>query len=317
MSWDRDPLWAKARLYFQRAFGQSRDDPVFGLWCSLGLEVLARAALASVSPTLLAEPDRDHKYLLHALGRGSARTPRKSIGAAQVLALCGELFPEFTQDDVTAALALVNRRNEELHSGAAAFHAYPSTVWLAGFYRACQSLATAMDESLTAVFGEDEAQVATLILDEDRKDVRQRVEKRIQSHRTVFQAKTDDEQKNLQQTSEKQCAELAYKCHHRVGCPACGCTATVQGTPFGKENVADEDGNVVVRQAVSPSSFVCSACGMKLEGYAELETAGLGGHYTRRTTFSPDEYYGLIHPDDLPSYMEEYLAERMEEYDNE
>ena len=69
MSWERDPLWAKARLFFGRAFDEPRDDPRFGLWCSLGLELLARAALASISPTLLAAPENTHRYLLHALGR--------------------------------------------------------------------------------------------------------------------------------------------------------------------------------------------------------------------------------------------------------
>src|ERR1700733_8056848 len=39
MSWERDPLWAKARLYFEHAFREPRDDPRFGLWCSLGLEL--------------------------------------------------------------------------------------------------------------------------------------------------------------------------------------------------------------------------------------------------------------------------------------
>ena len=50
MSWERDPLWAKARLFFQHAFNTQRDDPTFGLWCSLGLELLARAALAVREP---------------------------------------------------------------------------------------------------------------------------------------------------------------------------------------------------------------------------------------------------------------------------
>ena len=78
MSWERDPLWAKARLYFERAFAESREDPRFGLWCSLALELLARAAVASVSPTLLAEPDNEHRFLLHALNRGSEE------GSAQI-----------------------------------------------------------------------------------------------------------------------------------------------------------------------------------------------------------------------------------------
>jgi hypothetical protein len=59
MSWERDPLWAKTKLFFERAFNEPREDPIFGLWCSLGLELLGRAALSSISPTLLAEPDKE------------------------------------------------------------------------------------------------------------------------------------------------------------------------------------------------------------------------------------------------------------------
>jgi len=317
MSWEQDPLWAKARLFFERAFEQSRDDPAFGLWCSLGLEVLARAALASISPTLLAEPDREHKYLLHALGRGSERTPRKSIGTAQALSLCHSLFPEFAMEDLTTALALVNRRNEELHSGAAAFEAYPPNQWLTGLYKACQALSTAMGETLETLFGEEEATVANEILAEDRTNTKERVQKRIASHRSVFETKSPDDQEHAKMEAEKRGEALAFEGHHRVSCPACSAIATVQGKAFGKEHMSDEDGDIVVRQAVTPTSFSCSACGLKLEGYAELEAAELGGHYTRRTTYTPDEYYGLIHPDDLPSHIEEYLAEQMIEYDNE
>lgn len=317
MSWERDPLWAKARLFFQRAFAEPRDDPAFGLWCSLGLEVLARSALASISPTLLAEHDRDHKHLLHALGRGSERTPRKSIGAAQVFALCLDQFPAFSKDDLTASLALVNRRNEELHSGAAAFEAYPPKHWLAGFYKACQSLSEAMGESLTSLFGNEEATVAADTLTENRNDTKQRVQSRISSHRAVFQAKSEPEQSHAQEEAEKLGESLSHQAHHRVTCPACGCVSTVQGKAFGKEHVADADAEIVVRQAVAPTRFSCSACGLKLDGYAELEAAELGGHYTRRTTYAPEEYYGLIHPDELPEHVEEYLADAMREYDNE
>ncbi|MEO9870942.1 hypothetical protein [Ekhidna sp.] len=43
---------------------------------ALGLELLARSAVAKVSPTLLAEPDKEHQNLLHALNLGSARLRR-------------------------------------------------------------------------------------------------------------------------------------------------------------------------------------------------------------------------------------------------
>lgn len=316
MSWERDPLWAKARLFFERAFGEPRDDPAFGLWCSLGLELLACAALASISPTLLAEPDNEHKYLLHALNRGSERTPRKSIRAAQALNLCRTLFPGFSEDDLKVSLALINRRNEDLHSGAAAFEEYPPRQWLAGFYRACRSLSGAMGESLVTLFGEDEAKVATGMLLENQSDVRQHVMGSIAARRKVFQERPGEEQETAKRKAEELGLQLATQRHHRVTCPACQCVATMQGTPFGEEHVTHSDGKIVVRRPVSPTSFACSACGLKLQGYAELDAASLGGQYTRRTTFSPEEYYGLVDPENLEEYLEE-LRSGEEEYDNE
>ncbi len=325
MSWERDPLWAKARLYFERAFAESRDDPRFGLWCSLGLELLARAALASVSPTLLAEPDREHKFLLHALNRGSETVPRRSIATVQVFALCRTLFDNFTENDYKAAVALVNRRNEELHTGNSAFDEYRPKQWLAGFYRACQSLANAMDETLESLVGADEAKVANQILEETRTEEKHRIESLMAAHRAVFKGKTEVEQRAAAENAEKEVAQLVHKRHHRVTCPACGSVASVQGEPFGRERVNSEEGRIKVRQAVSPRSFSCSACGLKLQGYAELEVAQLGGQYTRTTEYSPEDYYGLIDPenfDPLP-YVESYLEEHApdpdpySEYDNE
>lgn len=316
MSWERDPLYAKAKIFFERAFDQNRDDPLFGLWCSLGLELLARAALASISPALLAEPDKDHRFLLHALGLGSERVPRISIKASHAMTLCRFLFPDFTEDDLKMSLALINRRNEELHSGTAAFDEYRQSQWLAGFYRVCQILSIAIGESLESLFGKEEAIIATQALIDNREGVKQRVQSSIAAHKKVFQDKKSEERESLTAKAVAQGEELSILRHHRVICPACKCVATIQGTPFGRERVTHEDGEIALRQAISPTSFSCSACGLELTGYAELAEAGLADQYTRKTTCSPEEYYGLIDPDDLDSYMEGYF-DHMAEYDNE
>jgi hypothetical protein len=193
---------------------------------------------------------------------------------------------------------------------------YQSGLWLAGVYRACRSLCTTLDESLEGLFGKDEADIAARILEESQNDVRQRVEKSIGAHRKVFHDKDEEQQKAASTRAIERGTELATQGHHRVTCPACGCAATVQGTPFGKDRINDEDGEIVFRQAVAPTSFFCSACELKLHGYAELTAASLGDHHTRRTTYSPAEFYGLYDQDDL----DECVAERLgsgEEYDNE
>jgi hypothetical protein len=231
------------------------------------------------------------------------------------------MFPVFSEEDRKIASALLNQRNAELHSGAAAFQEYRSSQWLAGFYHACRSLTTVLDESLEDLFGEEEAKFAEEMLAENRENVKKEVLSAIATHKKVFEAKQPHEQEAAKLEAEALGQELSTQRHHRVICPACGCTATIQGRPFGKEHVThEENGDIVVRQAVSPTEFSCSACGLKLATYAQLETAGLGDSYTRKTTYSAVEYYGLIDPDDFDSYLAEYLASQagdLREYDNE
>ncbi len=320
MSWERDPLWAKARLYCERAFAQPRDDPQFGLWCSLALELLARAALASISPTLLAEPDPSQNNLLYALNRGSEKPPR-SITNQQVFILCRRLFDEFSEADRKAAVALASRRNDELHSGSSAFDEYPPAHWLTDFYRICCVLTRAMGESLENLFGADEAGVAERVLRETQAEVRQGVAKRIGIHRGTFEAKSEAERRAASESAEREGSRLAHERRHRVKCPACGSVATVQGELFGPERVAHEGDVIKVQQAVSPRTFRCLACGLSLESYAELEAARLGGSYTRTTTFSPEDYYGLVDPASIDQekiiqdYLEGLAADAA--YDNE
>ena len=52
--WSSDALWNKAKLYIERAFTGDRDSETFPFFAAIGLEFLARAALAHVHPSLLA-----------------------------------------------------------------------------------------------------------------------------------------------------------------------------------------------------------------------------------------------------------------------
>jgi hypothetical protein len=323
MSWDRDPLWAKSRLYFEYALALDRTDPRFGLWCTFGLELLARAALSSVSPALLAEPDREHKYLLHAFGRGNPKVGQVSIGADRVFRLCEAIFPGFTSEHVQSAKALLERRNAELHTGEAAFDGYTTQHWLSGFYACCKALAEALGESLETLLGSEEAREAVTLLDAIDREVRERVSRRVEHYAGVFFDKPESEQQAARTAAAVDGARLAHAKHHRVTCPACGSAATVQGDVFGGSRVVDDQGEIVVKQAVSPRRLACIACGLKLEGYGELAAAALGDHYTRTTRYSPEEYYGLLNRDDIDE-IENIARETLgmfhpddREYDNE
>jgi len=332
MSWERDALWAKSKLYFERAFSCPREAPTFGLWCALGLELLARSAVASVSPTLLAEPDRDHLYLLHALGKGSSTVNPKSIGAVEVIRLCQTLFNKFTVDDLTTAKALFNRRNAELHTGAAAFEEYTTQQWITGLYQCCRSLCDSMGEPLEALMGDSEAEIAKQVLDDAKSEEQSKVKGLIAAHKKVFHSYDEDRRHQLLDEAGKAASKLAFQRHHRVTCPACGGPATVQGTTFGLVTINHSEDEVVTSQAVLPTAFECISCGLRLASYGELKAAGLGDQYTRTSKYSPEDYFGLLDPadtysmreyvdrhlDENPDIIEEHLRQfAAEEYDNE
>lgn len=322
MSWERDPLWSKARLYCERGFTFPREDPQFGFWCALGLELLARAALASVSPTLLADPVKNHRNLLYALGLGTEQNSRnsRSIPTSMVFKLCKILFQEFTDDNFKVAMALVNRRNEELHSGAAAFEEYPCKYWLNGFYACCNVLTAVLNESLDQLFGTAEADIAREALENLEEETVRLIKNRITTHKSLFLAWSDFEQEEAKTKADLLGSELSHKMHHRVICPACECTATVQGDAFGPKIVTPENDVITVRQAVAPRKFSCPACSLKFLGHAELKAAGLSEPYTRTVRHLPEEYYGLIDPDDpdaIQALMDDYFSDMAIAYDNE
>lgn len=306
MSWEREPLFTKAKLYFEKAYVEDKEEPYFGLWCAMGLELLARSAVSSISPTLLAEPDREHQNLLHALGLGSAKSQRKSIATITVLSLCQTLITDFTDANFKIASAIINRRNEEVHTGAAAFDVYPTQQWIAGFYKLCKILCDFQGESLYSLFGDDIQKEADLILTEVEESVIGKTKSLIAAHSKVFDGKDAEKKEELKETAQKNGDRLSYRGHHRVECPSCKCTATVFGEPYGNQNVENNEDEIIVRQSILPTKFHCIACELKLSGYSSLKAANIGNHYTRRNTYSPQDFYDMINPDDEDMITERY-----------
>ncbi|MCS5716470.1 hypothetical protein NVV95_18130 [Herbiconiux sp. CPCC 205716] len=65
---DADGLWMKARLLINRALDPQRDFEEQAFWACAALELVGKAALAHVSPLLVANPNDDGKSLLVATG---------------------------------------------------------------------------------------------------------------------------------------------------------------------------------------------------------------------------------------------------------
>ena len=99
-TYDPDALYLKAERYFQHMNALDSDDWEYALWSSLSLEFLARAALANVSPALLAETDKSWSSLYHALGftPTEKKFAPKSIAISEVLKRLSAILADFAKE---------------------------------------------------------------------------------------------------------------------------------------------------------------------------------------------------------------------------
>lgn len=308
MNWSKDALFQKAKLFFDKAFDEEKDSPYFGVFCALGLELLARAAVSNISPALLADSANAQANILYALGKKDASFKPKSLIISQVLSICKEVIPNFTEDCFKISMSLVERRNEELHTGGAAFAEYNQDKWIAGLYQCCKVLVESMGESLESLVGRKEAIMAEELIAQDAEKVRKEVWDKINAHKKVLEDRikdTEDGGVGIIAKGTIAIEMLTHKGYHRVTCPCCGNDALIYGKEpeFGREAIADDE--VIVRKDVIPSSFKCDVCNLKLSSYAELKAAGLPLHYTTTEYYDPVEYFGI----DKDSLAEEWYYE--------
>src|SRR5216117_3698225 len=111
--WSKDALLTKAQRYAEEMLSHDRDDWRFAFWSSLTLELLARAALANVSLTLLAE-QKEWNNLYFALGHPpkAKKFVPNSIGISEVFSRLGEILPEFDTRLGGFGVLHLQRRNE-------------------------------------------------------------------------------------------------------------------------------------------------------------------------------------------------------------
>ncbi len=321
MSWESSDLLNKAKMYFARAADEERESSYFALLYSFGLEFLIRSCVAKKSPVLLAAPDQgNQENILAAIGVKPFSPKIKSLETNKVISLCKGLYSEFTPDDASLCQRIVNGRNEELHTGALAFVSYPFSAWMSGFYECLLHACGILEIELSDLLGDEESKIADSVLREKREGVESSVKSNVAAHKKVFESLGEEARKEKISDAEANAKVMAFKKKHIVDCPACGSKALLGGEPFGKEVITEQDGELVSRISIAPTEFECTACSLKLNGIAELAVCDLAGHFTRRTAYTPEEYYGLIHPDDIDAeeLAREYLENNpYDEFNNE
>ena len=299
--WSEEACFQKARYYIELMESSTPGEWHFGFWSSLALELLVRAALARISPVLLADNSK-WQNLHYALGGDSPSTrfTPTSISTKEVHLRLAELLPAFNKEISGFCAKHADRRNAELHSGELAFSAYGTSQWLARFYQACKMLLESIDKNLEDLFSDPESVVSMIETLQDEAAIA--VKNDIAAHAKVWLGRAEEEQ---QEAIAKANVWAIRQVGHRVVCPACNSQALINGSPSGAVKRRVTEDGVEERQGVIPAAFQCIACGLKISGHSKLAACGLGDAYTMATTSSAADFFGL--------YTEEEIQEARDE----
>ncbi len=299
MTWDKSSLFEKAKVKIQKGYSSAESDPTdFPLWCSLGLELLGRAALSHVSPTLNADPSRDEgNNILHALGIAGAKGQPRSIGAQAVWKRLSIVCQEF-KDNKCAEFCeyFAALRNEELHGDQCPFEQIKTTKWLPRFYQTCDILCRFMDihkmDLLPPSFSDEADQhIESLAL-----DIKSKVKSDIATCQTFYRKLSDSEKKHRELAFQ---AQRAIRDSHAMKCPACGCTALLRGNEVSRSEPSYDGEMFYATVTFRADSLVCMHCGLNLNGTAMLSEADV------EITFQGREHLDL-HDFFQPEFEQEY-----------
>jgi hypothetical protein len=244
------------------------------------VELLGKARLASIHPSLII--DKDFDSFLHACG-SSKHTQRppwniKTITATEVLKRCNQLHPRLRDFEKRLTL-LAEYRNSAVHLGEIIedekkeiFHA---------FLAATSLLVDELGVNRREYFGQY-ANVVEIHLDDSLAETNRNVAERLARSRTVYAERysaLDSDQMDVVAKSVEARYRVAKYEDALLDCPACGRKGLLSG-PYEVdwEVDYDTDGSISGGYPVvtmTASQFACFFCELGLSGAAELQAAGL------------------------------------------
>jgi hypothetical protein len=293
MSWKKDDLLAKARLFANYAEELEVTDPRYPLWMAVSLEMTTRAALSHVNPCLLADirngNDDTASNLFYACGILTGDKTPISIGASTVFKRCRVLIPNFTELEARWCIDFSGKRNEELHSGSNPYNTYTTERWLTDFYRIIEMVLIYLGLDLAYLFGTKAASVAQSLIADQKAHIKKQTLDVIQTAKAFFAGLSPEEIRNREAT-----ISLSGRNSRRVTCPTGGHNCVIAGevSHISPPKLDDEKDIVVVRLIV-PTNLSCPVCGLNLSGHAALVEAGVGAPFTITQVEDPIDFHGI------------------------
>lgn len=279
-----DALSAKSKLYIGRALARKDEGDLdeYQLWASLALELLGKAALSEIHPSLIVDPT--HYQSLFAAAGVSISTDVKTIGAHTIFERLRHLAPRFDERARIFCVGIAQRRNAELHSGEAPFRTMKLESWQAQYWHACSIILEKLNSNLDEWLGAYNAKAPKEVVEHAIQARKEAASIRIQNCSEDFKRR-----KNSEQEAAIAEAERKWSFNYRglfnviadddwpVSCPSCTAKAYIAGIQISEEISEEADGEAweFVEKTFTPEEFHCPTCGLHLEGIDELEVAAL------------------------------------------
>jgi hypothetical protein len=298
-AFDTEALFSKSKVYIERAINAERDGNLtdFQLWASLSLELLGKAALASVHPVLVADPDNPDS-LFAACGKPFS-PKRRSIAAKTVFERLGHICKHFLKEEQDFCMEMANRRNAELHSGELPYVGMRPIAWVPKMWKVCKVVLEVQGKTLSEWLGAEAAIVAEEAI--TKAPTVHVVESKMRVHKAKFEkkypAEADKEQIRSSTTFDLSSFMPLFRnvdaeAFEAEKCPCCGCEGGVAGEKWNGEitdaNDPDEPWLELVDSFYVTSAMRCKVCELRLDGRDELEIAGVTEEFIRTEVREPD-----------------------------
>ena len=287
-------LWMKARVHLNRSFA-AREDGHFeesGLWAASALELLAKAALANVTPVLIADPSDEHgRSMLAAAGLTKDFGKFKSIQAFTAFKRCARAFKPFNE---TEANNIAQMRNAELHSALSPFTGIDQDAFWQQYWSQAVLLVHAQDKTLEDLVGRHQVSAIEAHVARNRANLAARVEAQVTRAKQRYEAAVTSRDAVAEIAEINRRDELPYEFRSSTRCPACGETAWLLGDSADQVDVEYdyEDGTAKELLTVWVEGFECEECGLHLDGAEYVEAAGLPDNFEDDRPYEPgyDDY---------------------------
>lgn len=295
-----EALLNKSKIYIRAGLDAKRRGNVsqYQLNGAIALELLAKAALSAIHPSLIVEHNNPNNILVAA--GIHVDTAAKTIGAEDAYSRLRHVSRGFAAC-YEACKRLAQRRNAELHSAELPMNEMKPEAWEGDYWRAAEVILESCGLDLDDWLGANEAKPTKELIEETQRAKAEAAKARVAQASLFWQSLKAAEKQRREEIAKSASVlnidkkfRLLLDTYWEHKCPACGNTAYIGGDKFIVEESAEYvgDGWENVDIDYVGEEFYCPACELQLEGTEILDAAGIESTHSdtlhREVEYEPD-----------------------------